>query len=111
MISLAIGSAIYLVALQAGIDAPRAAFGECLKQAAAKAKTDKMAPDAFTEFARTSCSAEAESLKSALVKFDVKYGIKRAQATADADVQIDDYFKGSASSYSAHNKPAAAPAQ
>ena len=108
MISLVIGSAVYLVALQAGIDAPRAAFGTCLKQAAEKAKTDKMAPDAFTEFARTSCSGQAGSLKEALIKFDVKYGIKRAQATADADVQIDDYFKSSASSYSAHNKPAVA---
>ena len=111
MISLVMSSAVYLLALQAGIDAPRAAFGECLKQAAAKAKTDKMAPDAFTEFARTSCSAQADGLKDALVKFDVKYGIKRAQATADADVQIDDYFKSSASSYSVHNKPAAATAK
>jgi hypothetical protein len=108
MISLAIGSAVYLVALQAGIDAPRAAFGTCLKQAAEKAKTDKMTPDAFTEFVKTSCAAQADSLKNALVKFDVKYGIKRAQATADAEVQIDDYLKSSASTYSAHNKPAVA---
>lgn len=108
MISLVMSSAVYLLALQAGIDAPRAAFGDCLKQAAAKAKTDKMTADAFTEYARTSCAAQAEGLKEALVKFDVKYGIKRAQATADADVQVDDYFKSSASSYTAHTKPAVA---
>jgi hypothetical protein len=106
MISLVIGSAVYLVALQAGIDAPRASFGDCLKQAADKAKAEKMGADAFTEFARTSCSAQAESFKGALIKFDVKHGIKRAQASADADVQIDDYFKSSASSYGAHNKSA-----
>ena len=108
MISLVMSSAIYLLAMQAGIDAPRAAFGDCLKQAAVKAKTDKLAPDAFTELARTSCSAQAASFKEALIKFDVKYGVKRAQATADADVQIDDYFMSSTSSYTAHSKSAVA---
>lgn len=115
MISLAIGSAVYLVAMQAGIDAPRAAFSSCLKEAAAKAKTDKMAGDAFAAFARSSCGTHADTLKSALVKFDVKYGIARKQATEDAELQIEDYFKSSASSYSVYVKPevkqAAAPAK
>lgn len=108
MISLVIGSAVYLLALQAGIDAPRSAFNTCLKEAAAKAKTDKVAPEAFADFVRTSCATQADGLKNALVKFDVKYGIKRAQAVSDADTMIDDLYQSSASSYRVHNKPAAA---
>ena len=108
MISLVMGSAVYLAMMQAGIDAPRAAFSTCLKEAAVKAKADKLPATGFGDFVKATCGTKAESLKSALIKFDVKYGIKRAQAAADAEVQIDDYFKSSSSTYNVQNKSAVA---
>ena len=99
MISMAIASAIYLVAMQASIDGPRAAFSACLKQADAKALAEKVTGDGYAAYVKTACTVEAETFKSALVKFDVKNGIARKQAAADADMQIEDYVVTSSERY------------
>lgn len=99
MIVLAIGSAIYLVAMQAAVNVPRAAFSACLKQADAKAKTDKIAPDAYMDFLKAQCADQSAKFKSALVSFDVKNGVSRKQASSDADMQIQDYLQGSEEHY------------
>ena len=101
MIVLVMGSVMYLAAAQASIDGPRAAFSTCLKQASAKALGDKVAGDAFPGYAKAACTGEADKLKNALVSFDVKNGVKRAQASSDADAQLDDYIVGSTENYTA----------
>ena len=78
-------------------------------------------PTAYPDFLRAQCTAETATFKNALVSFDVKNGVKRGQASSDADLQIDDYIAGSADNYGsrfAAMKPkaaaqpaAAAPAQ
>ena len=90
MIIVAMSAAIWMSAMQASISAPRAAFSNCIKQAGQKALSDKMAADAYPAFLRSTCSSQAEGLKGALVSFDVKNGVKRGQATSDADAQIED---------------------
>jgi dGTP triphosphohydrolase len=112
MIAMMIGSAVYLVAMQAAVNVPRAAFSDCLKQANAKATSEKVTPEAYPDFIRVLCTGQAATFKSALVSFDVKNGIKRAQASTDADLQIDDYIAGSTDNYQARfaaTKPKAAP--
>jgi hypothetical protein len=100
MISLVISSAIAMAGLQATIAAPRAAFMSCLKQASAKAASDKVGADSFEAALRSACSAQASSFKGALVSFDVKNGVARKQAATDADLQIDDYLASQLDNYS-----------
>lgn len=99
MIGVMIGSAVYLVAMQAAVNVPRAAFSACLKEATAKATSAKVAPDAFPDYLKVQCTAQSAAFKNALVSFDVKNGVKRGQASSDADLQIDDYIAGSSDNY------------
>ncbi|MEO6580278.1 MAG: hypothetical protein ABIN83_03900 [Sphingomicrobium sp.] len=99
MISFLIGSAIGLTALQAGIDIPRKNFVACIHDAFDKAVTQKVAADDYGAFLLTSCGGQAGNLKAGLVGFDVKNGIRRAQASSDAQAQIDDYVALSSEKY------------
>ncbi|MEP7315199.1 MAG: hypothetical protein ABI667_00720 [Sphingomicrobium sp.] len=99
MISLFLSSVIAVAGLQAGIDAPRAAFVACLKDASARAESQKVAADTYQDFTSSACSVQAASLKSALVAFDVKNGIKRPTAESDAEAQLDDYYAMSKEKY------------
>ena len=113
MISILVGSVIGLVALQSGIDIPRKNFGACLSSALDSAMAQKIAVADYGAFVLKTCDVQASSLKSGLVGFDVKNGIKRTQATTDAQAQIDDYVVMAAERYESRvGKPknAAAPA-
>ena len=91
MIAIIMSSAIVVMGMQASISAPRTAFVACLKEAGSKAESQNVAVDAYEAFLASACAAQAASLKSALVAFDVKNGIKKAAAETDAQAQIDDY--------------------
>lgn len=93
MITLVIASAISLVAVQnAAANSARSALTDCLRAAVTQAKSSKVAPDAVVEQMKQACAAQAGKLKAALVAIDVKNGISRKQASADADLQLDDYY-------------------
>ena len=98
MIPFTLGVVGLLVA-QAAINAPRQTFMTCLKGAVATATAQKIAADQFSAHAKQTCSAQANSFRDALISFDVKNGIKRAQATDDAQLQVDDYVSMSAEKY------------
>ena len=57
MIGLVIASAINLTGLQAAIAAPTSAFRGCLKDAAAKAKTEKVTGDGIDAYLRNAAAA------------------------------------------------------
>jgi len=99
MSPIAFGVVAALAFLQASIAAPRQDFSDCLKKASVQASEQKVAPDQYSAFAMQQCSAAGASFKSALVAFDVKNGVKRAQAVADAQLQIDDYLATSVDKY------------
>jgi hypothetical protein len=106
MISLILSPVVVASLMQATINAPRTAFVACLKDASAKAENQKIAIDAFAAFASSQCAPQASALKSALVAFDVKNGIKRATAEDDAQAQIDDYQAMSKEKYEYKVAPA-----
>ncbi len=85
--------------MQGAINAPRAAFGDCLKRAGLAAAAQKIPADQYSTFASQQCSAQANSFKQALIAFDVKNGVKRALAQSDAQLQVDDYVAMSAEKY------------
>ncbi|MES2904574.1 MAG: hypothetical protein V4696_10350 [Pseudomonadota bacterium] len=101
MISLLVAGAVGLTALQAGIDIPRKNFTTCLSSTYSDALSKKVEVGAYSAFLTAACSTQADSLRNGLIAFDVKNGIKRAQAAADAQVQIDDYLAMSGENYEA----------
>ena len=108
MVILTMASAVSLLALQASVNAPRSAFAACIKEAEAKAKTDKLKPDAFGEHVRSACDPAGQKLKSALVAFDTKNGIGRTQAAADAQMVLDDTIDSAVRTYKRLNSEVAA---
>jgi hypothetical protein len=114
MTPFAIGVVAGPTLLQASIAAPRQDFTECLKKASLQAAAQKVAPDQYSAYASAQCSSQAASFKGALAAFDVKNGVKRSQATSDAQAQIDDYVAMSLEKYEAkahaNAEPAPAPA-
>ena len=92
MIVWVAASSILLTMLQASINAPTNAFRGCLKDAAAKAGTEKVAPDGIETYLKAQCGAQMDTLKGALVAFRLKNGMTRKAALADADMTVADYL-------------------
>ena len=99
MIGLLIASAINLTALQVSISAPTDAFRGCLREAAAKAKGEKVTGDAIEDYLRKACTSQMGSLKEALIAFRLKNGMARKSAISDADMTVDDYVSTPADNY------------
>lgn len=99
MIILTMATAMSLAALQASITGPRIAFSNCIEKAQEKAKAEKVAAEAYADYLRAACGPQAEKLKSALIAFDVKNGIGRSRAAADASRDVTEGFTSSAESY------------
>ena len=115
MIALVAASAIYMLATQAAVTASTTAFKDCLKQASAKAKSEKITPDAYEAYVRNACSAQLGALNSALISFDMKNGMSKKASAEDAEMVVSDYVASSVDKYrffaSVENPtpPAAAP--
>ena len=99
MITLLMASAVYLSGLQASISVPTDAFRGCLREAAAKAKGEKVGGDAIEAYLRSACTAQMGSLKEALIAFRLKNGMTRKAAASDADMTVDDYVSTPADNY------------
>ena len=106
MIALLGASAITLTALQASINAPTTAFRGCLKEAATKATSEKVAADGIEAYLRNACTSEMATLKGALVAFRLKNGMSKKAAADDAEMTVDDYVSTPAD----FNAPKSAPA-
>ena len=99
MIALVGASAILLTALQASINAPTDAFRGCLREATAKATSEKVGGDAIEAYLRNACTVQMESLKSAVIAFRVKNGMTKKAAAGDADMTVEDYIATPADNY------------
>jgi hypothetical protein len=116
MIALLGASALMLTGLQATIAAPTNAFRGCLREAAAKATTEKVGADAIEDYLRNACTVQMGTLKSAVVSFRVKNGMSRKAASADAEMTVEDYLATPADNYkfmanaNAKSSPVATPA-
>lgn len=111
MIIMTMATAMSLAGLQASITAPRIAFSKCIEQAQTKAKTEKVAAEAYADYLRAACSAQGDKLKSALTAFDVKNGIARTRAAADASRDVAEGFTSSAENYKWTTSAEATPAE
>ena len=112
MIIFVAASAISLVASQASIAAPTNAFRGCLREAATKAKGEKVAGDAIEAYLKTACTAQMGTLKEAVIGFRMKNGMSRKAAASDAEMTVDDYVASPADNYkfmAQQDAPKAAP--
>jgi hypothetical protein len=99
MMILLAASAIMLTTLQASIAGPTDAFRGCLRQAVAKATTEKVAGDAIEAYLEAACSGQMSTLKSAVISFRMKNGMSHKAAADDADMTVDDYLATPADNY------------
>jgi len=99
MIVLIGASAMFLTALQASINAPRDAFRVCLRDGVEKATSEKIGPDAIEAYLKANCSAPMGGLKAAVTAFNMKNGMARKAAAADADLTVDDYLASPVDKY------------
>lgn len=106
MFGVMIASAIFAAAFQsAAADGARTALRACFKQAAADAKGQKLASDAFTAFARQKCAPQESSFKSAIWAFDSKNKVPKKQSESDAELQVEDFVAVAADKYAADIPP------
>ena len=99
MIALVGASVIYLTATQASIAGPTDAFRGCLREAATKAKSEKIAGDGIEAYLKNACTVQMGTLKDALVTFRMKNGMTRKAAASDAEMTVDDYVATPADNY------------
>lgn len=99
MITLIAASAVSMLVAQGAMIAPTNAYKDCLKQASAQAKKEKVAGEAYEAYARNACGAQITALRSALIAFTVKNGMARKEAAQDADLTVDDYLLSSVDNY------------
>lgn len=78
---------------------PRKAFGACLSKVAKAKAGEKLAGDAVKAALRSGCTAEEAAFKKSLVDYDVRSGMKRAEAEEGAQSQVDDYLINAADTY------------
>jgi hypothetical protein len=113
MILFVAASAISLVASQATIAAPTSEFRGCLREAATKAKGEKVAGDSIEAYLKNACAAQMGTLKDAVIGFRMKNGMSRKAAASDAEMTVDDYVASPADNYkfmAQQEAPKAAPA-
>ena len=99
MIAFVVALAINLAGLQASIAAPTDAFRACLREAAGKAKNEKVSGDAIEAYLRNACTGQMSSLKGALIAFRMKNGMSHKAAADDAEMTVDDYVATPADNY------------
>jgi hypothetical protein len=99
MIALLAASAIHLMGLQASVVAPTEAFRGCLREAAAKATSEKVSADTIETYLRNACTVQMGTLRGALVAFRLKNGMTKKAASDDAEMTVDDYVATPADNY------------
>lgn len=94
-------TAVFVAALlqTAAINGQRDGYIDCLDKARVVAKSQNIAADGIEAHLRSTCASAGNSFVSALVAFDVKNKVPRKQATADAQLQLDDFIATSVSQY------------
>ena len=97
---------IFVTMLLAGTGADlRHDFAECLKQADTRAQTQKIAAEGFVDFVRTTCSTAAAPFEAALTTANIKNGMTKKAAAADAASQINDYYSERLENYKIELQP------
>ena len=99
MIILTITATLALASADLAASAERSALSTCLKASVESAKAAKIEPTAFDAYMHSQCASQEDGLRKAVIAIDVKNGISRKDATENADLDVGDYFAGTAERY------------
>jgi hypothetical protein len=83
----------------ASIDGPRKAYSLCIKSFETNQLKGKVDPAAYETAVKSACPTEAAALTAALINYDVAMGTKRAKATENAAMDLEDYQMTSVDRY------------
>ena len=83
----------------ASIDGPRKAYAACIKTFESNQLKAKVDAAAYDVAVKTACPSEAAAFTAALVNYDIAMGTKRANATANAARDLEDYQLTSSERY------------
>ena len=75
----------------AAVDTSRAAFTKCLRDHLKKSLEGKMGDAEYEMAIKGACTAERTAFRQAVIALDRASGDSEADATENADMQIDDY--------------------
>lgn len=75
----------------ATVDNSRAAFTKCLRTHMTKSLKDKMSPAEYDMTIKGICSGERDAFRTAVIALNRATGDSAADATENADMQIEDY--------------------
>ena len=106
MISFALATALAASAAQAGPPPQlRQAYSACLSSFM-KAKIEEGLDDAsFRSGAKAACASQEAAFRDSIVAYDVKMGMKKADAEEGAALQVEDYLTNTADSYRSRAQP------
>lgn len=79
-------------------------FMQCLHQADADARSQKVVPDGFVAFAKQHCASVETPYHASLVGEDVSHGMSHKEAVSDAASIIDSYYSERLDNYKAFYK-------
>ena len=99
-----IGMIVTMMLAGSGADL-RHDFADCLKQANARALNQKVTADGFVDFARTACSTAAAPFEASLTTANLKNGMSKKAAAADAADQIRSYYEERLENYRIEMEP------
>lgn len=101
MFMIAIASMLAAASADTAASAQRSSLSNCLKQSVDRAKSEKVAVDAFEAYMHSQCAAPEGELRKAVIAIDVKNGISRKDAAENAELDVGDYFVATAERYEA----------
>jgi hypothetical protein len=101
MISIALATALYVSAAPAGPPPQlRKNYSVCLNRFSKEKMEAKLDAETFKAAAKTACASEEAAFRKSIVDYDVKMGVKRAEAEEGATLQVEDYLINTADTYS-----------
>ena len=78
---------------------PRKAYSACLMKFEKTKAGEKLTAEQFVAAAKAACAAQEAAFKKSLVDYDVRSGMKRADAEEGAQLQVEDYLANTADTF------------
>ena len=88
---------------------PRKAYAACLLKFEKAKNGEKLSSDEFVAAAKAACAPQEAAFRKSLVDYDVRTGMKRADAEEGASLQIEDYLVNTAETFVVNSEIAATP--
>ena len=83
---------------------PRKAYSACLMKFEKAKAGEKLSAEQFVAAAKAACAGEEAAFRKSLVDYDVRAGMKRADAEEGAQMQVEDYLANAADTFQVNNE-------